>query len=203
MAGSPLKRAKQAAKVPPEIEATRPDLSKSPHTPDNPAQPSTDTFATILDLARHGFSTTEIAAYFAVPEETMTEDWPETHPELKAVLRLARTREKAWWLSQPRLAITHDNNRFAVGPWSHVMRSRYPEFADLPPINTAINIGSLVRINRVHPDDLVRMVEQLGESVSRQLIRDQMAVSPKVLTDKGTVQPGASWTPENEAETRE
>jgi len=154
MAGTPLKRlrreqreADQLATYPTTRRATLP----APRT--EPAEYTPDLIPELLALASEGYSATEVAAHWAISEETL-KAWGEAHSELGTALNHARTREKAWWTSRARQAISTDNNRFPAGAWSHVMRARFPEYDDKSGLSVTIDLGALVTIHRSQPEPL-------------------------------------------------
>lgn len=144
MAGRPLRRARlaeqQASTLATDPATKRTDLP-APRT--EPASYSADLLPELLALAADGYASVEIAAHWAVSEETL-QDWAKAHPEFKEALSHARALEKAWWMSRARLALRDNNNKFPAGAWSHVMRARFPEFADGPGVQ--INIGAADRL---------------------------------------------------------
>jgi len=152
MAGSPLKRARREERQADQLatyETVKRRALSEPRT--EPATYHPDLLTELLDLAGEGYSATEIAAHWAISEETL-EAWGKAHPALSDTLNHARAREKAWWLSRARLAIRDDNNRFPAGAWSHVMRARFPEWDDKPTVH--LDLGSLVIVHRNRPEPL-------------------------------------------------
>lgn len=154
MAGTPLKRARreerQADQLATYETVKRPPL---PEPRDTPAEYSPDLIPELMALASEGYSSTEIAAHWAISEEEMTE-WEKAHSDFATALNHARAREKAWWLSRARLAIKNDNNRFPAGAWSHVMRARFPEYDDKSGLGALLDLGALVIIQRRQPEPL-------------------------------------------------
>lgn len=184
MAGSPLKRARREEREADQL-ATFPTVKRAPlpEPRTEPAEYSPDLIPELLTLAANGYSATETAAHWAISEETL-KAWGEAHSELGDALNHARTREKAWWTSRARLAISTDNNRFPAGAWSHVMRARFPEYDDKSGLSVTIDLGALVTIHRNQP-------EPLGERV---------ADAPKPLIEGRSVRLDDSLTGEGEGQ---
>ncbi len=187
MAGSPLKRARREERHADQL-ATYETVKRQP-LPEPRTTPATyhpDLIGELLTLGANGYSSTEIAAHWAISEQTL-EEWGGAHPELATALNHARTREKAWWFSRARLAIATDNNRFPAGAWSHVMRARFPdEYGDKGPTIT-LDLGSLVVIQRAEP---------LGERAAidaKPLIEGRSVRLAPSLTGEGT--PESSLSP--------
>lgn len=158
MAGTPLKRARREERQ--QHELTTSEATKRPPLPEARSEPADyhpDLIPELLTLAADGYSTTEIAAHWAISEETLS-GWEKAHSELEDALSRARAREKAWWLSRARLAIKNDNNRFPAGAWSHVMRARFPEFDDKDSLTRLLDLGALVVIHRRQPEPLQERV---------------------------------------------
>lgn len=186
MAGQPLRRARREEREADQL-ATYETVKRSP-LPDPRSEPAAYEPALIgelLALAANGYSSTEIAAHWAISEETLAE-WGKAHQELATALNHARTREKAWWFSRARLAIASDNNRFPAGAWSHVMRARFPdEYGDKGHTIT-LDLGSLVVIHRAEP---------LGERAvhgAKPLIEGRVTQLPMSLTGEGSADPNPS-----------
>jgi len=180
LAGSPLKRARREEREADQL-ATFPTVRRAalPEPRSEPATYHPDLIGELMTLASEGYSATETAAHWAISEETLTQ-WGEAHSDLSEALKLARTREKAWWTSRARVAISTDNNRFPAGAWSHVMRARFPEYDDKSGLSVTIDLGALVTIHRNQP-------EPLGE---------RAAHSAKPLIDGHAVRLGDSLTGE-------
>lgn len=121
-----------------------------PYTPDLPDE--------ALALAAIGFTFVEIAAHWAISEEELME-WQKAHSDLAEALQRARTRAKAWWTRQPRLAIAAQDNKFPAGAWSQQVRALYPEYDDKKGVTVNLSLGDLVVIQRRPPP------EPLGERV--------------------------------------
>lgn len=154
MAGTPLKRARRAEREADQLatfESVKRPALPEPHQ--TPAAFSLDLIPELLALASDGYAPAEIAAHWMVSEEDVAE-WGKTCPDFQAALNHARAREKAWWLSRARLAIRDDNNRFPAGAWSHVMRSRFPDFDDKAGLGALLDLGALVIIQRRAPEPL-------------------------------------------------
>ncbi|MCA3700826.1 MAG: hypothetical protein IOB84_13720 [Brevundimonas sp.] len=89
----------------------------------------------------------ETAAHWAISEDTL-EEWRKAHPTFAEALRRARTRAKAWWQRQPRLAIREKDNKFPAGAWAQQVRALFPEYDDKRgSVTVSLNLAELVRIN--------------------------------------------------------
>jgi len=159
MAGTPLKRARQAEREADQL-ANTPSVQRAPlpEPHDQPADYAPERIPELLALASQGYDLSECAAHWCRSEDEVKE-WGKACPAFQAALNHARAREKAWWSSRARLAIRDDNNRFPAGAWSHVMRARFPEYDDKPGVTVNIDLGSLVVV-RLDPP------EPLGERVA-------------------------------------
>lgn len=186
MAGTPLKRARREERQADQLatyETVRRAALPDPRT--EPATYHPDLLPELLALAGEGYSATEIAAHWAISEETLQE-WAKAHLALAETLNHARAREKAWWLSRARLAIRDDNNRFPAGAWSHVMRARFPEYDDKQVIQ--IDLGQLVIIQRSRPEPLQ---ERTADS-AKPLIEGRAVRLAHGLTGEGSTDPSLS-----------
>ena len=77
-----------------------------------------------MNLAgERGLDRAEIAVELGVNLEDFT-DWDSAHPEFATALADADTQAKAWWLSQPRLAM-HSDKPFRIAVWAKAMAQRY------------------------------------------------------------------------------
>jgi len=141
MAGRPQAAAKAALALEAIREAystpTEPRPQPIPFTPDLPDE--------ALALASIGMTAVEIAAHWAISEETL-DLWAKTHSELAEALQRARTRAKAWWTRQPRLAIASKDNKFPAGAWSQQVRALFPEYDDKKGVTVNLNLSDLVRV---------------------------------------------------------
>lgn len=196
MAGTPLKRARQEQREAEQLatfETTKRQPLPEPHT--EPATFSLDLVPELLILANEGYALTEIAAHWSISEETL-EEWRKAHLAFEEALNHARAREKAWWLSRARLAIRNDNNKFPAGAWSHVMRARFPEYADHSGVTVNVNLNDLVVIQRRQPP------EPLQERVAGQdkpLIEGVTVRLPHSLTASGEAEGSAEPSPSGRA----
>lgn len=185
MAGTPLKRARREEREADQLASFETVKRQPlPEPRSEPADYHPDLIQELLTLGANGYSSTEIAAHWAISEQTL-EEWGKAHPELSTALNHARTREKAWWFSRARLAIASDNNRFPAGAWSHVMRARFPdEYGEKGPTIT-LDLGSLVVIQRAQP------AEPLGE---------RAATAPNALIEGRAVRLGHGLTGDGSAD---
>ncbi|GEM_PF-5338447 len=184
MAGSPLKRARREQREADQLatfETTRRNPLPAPH--DTPADYAPSLIDELLALSDEGYSLAEIAAHWSTSEETI-EQWRKAHLEFDEALNRARAREKAWWLARARKAIRDDNNRFPAGAWSHVMRARFPEYADQKGVTVNLNLSDLVVINRRQPPEP---------------LHERVAESDKPLIEWRTVRLAHSLTASDEA----
>lgn len=180
MAGRPLTRAKREQAEAAALQAD-PATARKQFTPrDTPADYADDLIEELLSLAAEGYSATEVAAHWAISEETFAM-WEKAHKPFADAVSRARAREKAWWLARARLAIRNDNNRFPAGAWSHVMRSRFPEFDDKSGLGALLDIGALVVIQRRQPEPLH---ERLSDH-AKPLIEGECTQLPQSLTGSG------------------
>lgn len=162
MAGSPLRRARRQlreAEQLADVQASRPTLPQPRQTP---AQYEPALLDELMTLANQGYATAEIAAHWAISEETL-DGWAKTHSELAEALSRARVREKAWWLTKAREAIRDDNNRFPAGAWSHIMRARFPEYDDKRGVTVNVDLSALVRV--AIPEPLQERVSDAGKAL--------------------------------------
>ncbi|MBG7616481.1 hypothetical protein IWC96_14480 [Brevundimonas sp. BAL450] len=138
-----------------------------------------------IALADIGMTGAELAAHWCISEETMM-GWSEAHPDFKEALQRARTRAKAWWQRQPRLAIREKDNKFPAGAWSQQVRALFSEYADQSGPTIHIDLGRMVVIHRRDP---------------QQLTGDQLPRLDKSLIHQASVQHQPSWTvPEQASE---
>lgn len=148
MAGRSLSaaRAEQALERAREAHETPTDRREHPipYTPDLPDE--------ALALAAIGMTAVEIAAHWAISEEELAE-WEKAHSELADALRRARTRAKAWWTRQPRLAIAAQDNKFPAGAWAQQVRALFPEYSDQKGVMVTVNLNDLVVIQRRQPPE--------------------------------------------------
>lgn len=149
MAGRPRTRARQAEQQAALISDQRASL---PQAHETPASYTNDLIPELLDLADQGYAVAEVAAHWAISEETLKE-WANTHSDLAEAISRARAREKAWWLAKAREAIRDNNNKFPAGAWSHVMRAKFPEYADHSGVIVNVNLSDLVVIQRRQPPE--------------------------------------------------
>lgn len=201
MAGSPLKRARKEQREAEQLatfETTKRQPLPEPHN--QPASFSLDLIPELLALASEGYALTEIAAHWSISEETL-EEWRKTHSAFGEALNHARAREKAWWLSRARLAIRNDNNKFPAGAWSHVMRARFPEYADHNGVTVQLNVADLVVIQRREPEPLQErtasaaspLIEHRTVRLEHSLTVDQTA-DPRVEGNLSDADDSASTT---------
>lgn len=181
MAGRPRTRAKRAEEQAALISDQR---AKLPEAHEAPASYAPHLIDELMALADEGYAVAEIAAHWAISEETLKE-WANAHSDLAEALSRARAREKAWWLAKAREAIRDNNNKFPAGAWSHVMRAKFPEYADHSGVTVNVNLNDLVVIQRRQPP------EPLGE---------RMAGGEKPLIDGQVVRLPRSPTAPDEAE---
>lgn len=139
MAGRPLAQARAQA----ALEAIRAANSLPTEPRTEPATYSPDLPAEAIALAAIGMHHVEIAAHWAISEQTLAE-WEKVHIELQDALQRARTRAKAWWIKQPRVAIGEKDNKFPAGAWSQQVRALFPEYDDKANVQVHIDLGSLV-----------------------------------------------------------
>lgn len=146
MAGRSLSAARAAA------EAERIRQASATPTPQRtqPIHYTPDLDAEALALADIGMTEVETAAHWAIDEETL-EEWRKAHPSFAAALRRARTRAKAWWQRQPRLALREKDNKFPAGAWAQQVRALFPEYADHKGVTVTLNLADLVRVERRQP----------------------------------------------------
>ena len=148
MAGRSLSaaRADEALRKAREAHETPTDRREQPipYTPDLPDE--------ALALAAIGMTAVEIAAHWAISEEELGE-WEKAHSELADALRRARTRAKAWWTRQPRLAIAAQDNKFPAGAWAQQVRALFPEYSDQKGVMVTVNLNDLVVIQRRQPPE--------------------------------------------------
>jgi hypothetical protein len=78
----------------------------------------------ILNLAREGASTAQIAAETGVPRTTML-TWAKAHPSFAATLMRAKELEQAWWEEQGRRGLLM-GTRFNDQVWIRSMQARFP-----------------------------------------------------------------------------
>lgn len=193
MAGTPLKRARKEQREADQLatyETTKRQPLPDPH--EQPAEYSPDLIPELLTLANEGYALTEIAAHWSVSEEAL-EEWRKAHSEFAAALNHARAREKAWWLSRARLAIRNDNNKFPAGAWSHVMRARFPEYADHSGVTVNVNLNDLVVIQRRQPPEPLqeRVAGQDNALIEGRVVR--LPHSPTVSDEgEGRAEPSPS-----------
>ncbi len=170
MAGRPLAQARAQA----ALEAIR-AASETPTEPrSEPIDYSPDLCAEAIQLADIGMLGAELAGHWAISEETLKE-WEEAHPDLKAALQRARTRAKAWWQRQPRIAIREKDNKFPAGAWSQQVRALFPEYDDKSGVTINLDLGQLVVIQRREPTD------------------DRLPLPPKPMIERQTPQLGHGW----------
>lgn len=178
MAGRSLSAARAAA----ELERIR-SAADTPTPPrSSPADYSPDLAAEAIALADIGMTGAELAAHWAISEETM-QQWGEAHPEFADALRRARTRAKAWWQRQPRLAIRAQDNKFPAGAWAQQVRALFPEYADKPGVTVNVDMGQLVQIVRREPDQLT---DGQSPANARPLIDHEVVRLPGGLTGEGS-----------------
>lgn len=141
MAGRSLSAARAAA----QAERIR-QASETP-TPrrTEPATYADDLPAEALALASIGMTFVEIADHWAISEEELKE-WEKAHLALAEALRRARTRAKAWWTRQPRLAISEKDNKFPAGAWAQQVRALFPEYDDKKGVTVQVDLGALVKV---------------------------------------------------------
>lgn len=144
MPGSPTRRAR-ATKTGSVAEDAVAPRSPLPPRRSSPVTYSEDLTAEFVALAEEGYSAVEVAAHWSI-DEALIDQWRDEHSDFDEALRRARTLEKAWWMSRARHALRDDNNRFPAGAWSHVMRSRFPEYDDKKGLTVQLDLGQLVRI---------------------------------------------------------
>lgn len=147
MAGRPLSQARAAA----ALEAIRAAADTPTPARTAPADYTPDLCEEAIALANIGMIGAELAAHWAVSEETMTE-WEKVHSDFANALHRARTRAKAWWQRQPRLAIREKDNKFPAGAWSQQVRALFPEYDDKRGLQVTLDLGSLVIIQRQQPE---------------------------------------------------
>lgn len=145
MAGSPLRRARRELREAEQLADVQAARAALPQPRQTPAEYEPALIDELMTLANQGYATAEIAAHWAISEETL-DGWAKTHSELAEALSRARVREKAWWLTKAREAIRDDNNRFPAGAWSHIMRARFPEYDDKKGVTVTLNLSDLVRV---------------------------------------------------------
>lgn len=194
MAGRPLTRARREEREAQQLA----DLQSEQRAPvseprDTPADYSDDLIPDLLALASQGYSRVEIAAHWAVSEETVGE-WEKAHKPFADALSHARTREKAWWMGRARKAIRDDNNRFPAGAWSHVMRARFAEYDDKPGL--VLDIGQLVVIQRRQPE----LTGDQSPANAMQLISHRTVRLPVGPTVAGSVDPNLPDVIDGQAE---
>lgn len=168
--------AEQAAALAPATPPTYPPHTTAPDYSDA-------LIPELLALASEGYAAVEIAAHLCISEETL-KAWGEAHASFGAALTDARTREKAWWMSRPRLALRDDNNRFPAGAWSHVMRARWEEYGDQQGVTVNVDLGRLVVLDLRGPE---LMNSQQGSEASA-LIEGQVVRLDTSLTGEGGVE---------------
>lgn len=196
MAGTPLKRARREQREADQLatfETTKRQPLPDPH--EQPAEYHPDLIPELLTLANEGYALTEIAAHWSISEETV-EEWRKAHSAFAEALNHARAREKAWWLSRARLAIKNDNNKFPAGAWSHVMRARFPEYADHSGVTVNVNLNDLVVIQRRQPPEPLqeRMVGQDKPVIEGATVR--LPYSPTVSDEGlGSTEPSSCELP--------
>lgn len=158
MPGRPAIRARREAEA---AQAAAKEVALSRTKIERFAEPATyapERIDEMLELSDQGYAPVEVAAVWNVDEETV-QAWSDAHPAFAAAVSRARVRERAWWVARARTAIRDDNNRFPAGAWSHVMRARFPEYADAP--GTVVNINLVERL--VHVDLTQPPAGLLGE----------------------------------------
>lgn len=169
-----LERIREASQTP-----TEPRTDPIPYTNDLPAE--------AIALAAIGMPAVEIAAHWAISEETLRE-WEKAHPALQDALQRARTRAKAWWTRQPRIAIGEKDNKFPAGAWSQQVRALFPEYDDKRGVTVQLDLGNLVVIQRRAP-------EPLGERAAidaKPLIEGRTVRLSGSPTGQGSVDPNLS-----------
>lgn len=149
MAGRPLSQARAAA----ALEAIRAAADTPTPARTSPAEYTPDLCEEAIALADIGMIGAELAAHWAVSEETMT-GWEKAHSDFANALHRARTRAKAWWQRQPRLAIREKDNKFPAGAWSQQVRALFPEYDDKRGLQVTLDLGQLVIIQRGQPEPL-------------------------------------------------
>jgi hypothetical protein len=142
MAGRPLSRLRADA----EAERIRLATALPTEPRQAPATYTPDLDLEIIALADKGLMPAEIAAHWAISEQGLKE-WEEAHPSFNDAARRARTRAKAWWQRQPRLAIAEGNNKFPAGAWAQQVRAMFPEYDDKTTINVTLDLSRLVMLD--------------------------------------------------------
>ncbi len=96
-----------------------------------PIRPYDQGFATTaVERAREGFSRAEIAAALGASLIDL-DAWAAEHPGFAVALADADTLARAWWDSQPRLAL-EGGKPFRAAAWAKAMAQRYGRSADRP-----------------------------------------------------------------------
>jgi hypothetical protein len=181
MAGRSLSRARAEA----ELERIRSANDTPTPARTEPAPYTHDLCDEAILLADIGMIGAELAAHWAVSEETMAE-WEKAHQAFADALQRARTRARAWWQRQPRLAIRAQDNKFPAGAWSQQVRALFPAYDDRTPIH--IDLGQLVIIQRSRPEPL-----QERAADGAKLLIEGEAVRPRLsLTGQGSAEPSLS-----------
>lgn len=187
MAGRPKTRAKleaeQAQDAALDLATTR-TTDIPPRT--EPADYSDDLIPELIALSSRGFSPVEVIAHWSIDQETWGQ-WQDAHPAFSRAVRRARACEQAWWMTSARVAVETNNNRYPAGVWSHVMRARFPEFADAVTVNVDLS-RQLVLIDARSTPGL--MGDQTVESQNPLIINGSVR-----LLDGQTAQDGGSDAP--------
>jgi hypothetical protein len=188
MAGRSLSRARAEA----ELERIR-AASETPTPPRSaPIDYHPDLCDEAIALADIGMVGAELAAHWAVSEETM-QAWEKAHQDFADALQRARTRARAWWQRQPRLAIREKDNKFPAGAWSQQVRALFPQYDDRQAL--VLDIGQLVVIQRARPEPLQ---ERTAEE-AKPLIEGRCVRLPDSLTGSDQPQTNLSAPTSSEA----
>ena len=185
MAGRSLSKARAEA----ELERIR-SASETP-TPPRPApiEYTPDLCEEAIALAGIGMTGAELAAHWAISDETMNA-WERAHPAFADALQRARTCARAWWQRQPRLAIREKDNKFPAGAWSQQVRALFPQYDDRQTIT--IDLGALVVIQRNPPEPLGKR----AADDAKPLIEGRCVRLPASLTGEGSTDPNLSPDPD-------
>lgn len=182
MAGRPLAAARAQA----ALEQIRQAHETPTAARDHPIAYTDDLPDEALALAAIGMTAVEIAAHWAISEETLSE-WQKAHSELADALQRARTRAKAWWTKQPRLAIAEKDNKFPAGAWSQQVRALFPEYDDKKGVTVNLDLGQLVVIQRREPPEPLQERMAAGD---KPLIEGRTVRLPHSPTVEGTAGQG-------------
>lgn len=153
-----------------------------------PADYHPDLCLELEELASIGMVTAEVCAHWRISEETFAE-WVDVHQAFKEAFQRARTRAKAWWQRQPRLALAEKDNKFPAGAWSQQVRALFPEYDDKRAVTVTLDLSQLVHVVIPAVPNLTGLPDEQSVGV----------IEARPI--KGSVQHGERWTAEGSTQT--